>query len=68
MGLPTSNELTMRQKTAQKQLQRLRETSEAFFVVWEELEKEGQHLTRDLSVYVDKFKLKHIHDKIHTAH
>lgn len=67
MGLPSRDELAKRTRTATEQLRRLQEASNAFFKAWEAVELEERTIAADLSAYVDKTKLKRIHDVIHSS-
>lgn len=67
MGLPTAKALAGRKAIAEEQLRRLREASDAFFRAWEAIEQEEHALQEELSAYVDKQKLKRIHDTIYAS-
>jgi hypothetical protein len=67
MGLPTAEELANRTTAAAEELRRLQEASDAFFTAWEAIEQEGKNIEANLAAYVDKEKLKRIHDVIHAS-
>ena len=59
-GLPSQNEIEIRQNQAQTQLANLKKAHDDFVSQWEKIFNEQQHLMKDLHRYVDTTKIEHM--------